>query len=599
MDKDLPFFNCSFKKVFSKVPDSFSAARIKIILTILILSYVKLAVVIVDSLVKHQNFQLTRAIIVLVIYTALLKWLLYRPSHIRTIAHLLIITGLLIIWANPVLNHKNVNIVLLQMIFMVSLCSFYLLDKKFGVIYSALAALPIFLIVAFKAKIYGYSGGFREEIGSPGIEILIFFNFVTLIYAHYLFYQAIQQNMDEKADLNSKLKEAVEEANKLALSKSDFLSVMSHELRTPLNTVLGSTSMLLNNDPKESQKEDLRALKFSTNNLLNLINDILEFNRTESDKMELEVIPVNLSETMYDIFSGIKFAANEKKLELILNIDPELSQEVVLSDPTRLIQVIYNLLWNAIKFTDKGSVTLSLSQLENTEKEVKVRFLVSDTGIGINEDRQEAIFEPFTQAYSNTTRHFGGTGLGLAIVKRLLLLFNSNIHLKSCPDKGSDFFFDIVFDRTELALSPVNPQLEFDLQGMKILIAEDNEMNTLLMKKLLSKWNTECEYVGNGSVILDLFSKGFYYDVILMDLNMPVMDGIEATKAIRKMENHMDIQIIALTASVSDEIRVKIHEAGMNDYVYKPFEPAVLYQKLQLIQNNNVKQGGTVNTAIS
>lgn len=587
MNRDLSFFNFSLKKVLRNVPDTFTAARIKIVFTILILNYIKIGVVLAEGMMKNQNFQLARGLIIFVIYTTLLKWLLYKPEHIRKIAHLLITVGIVIIWTNPILNHKNINVLLLQMVFMICLVSFYLVGKRAGIIYSFLAALPTFVIIVLKSGVADSGMYFNEELSSPGREILIFINFVTMTYAHFLFYQAMESNMEEKAELNKKLEASVLAANKLAISKSDFFSEMSHELRTPLNTILGSTSILLNGSPQESQKEELRALKFSTNNLLNLINDILDFNRTESDKMQLEKIPVNLSQIMQDIFSGLRFAANEKKLALILNIDAELREKAVLSDPTRLTQVIYNLLWNAIKFTDRGSVTLSLSLMAYEEDISLVRFMVSDTGIGIDEDRQEAIFEPFTQAYSNTTRHFGGTGLGLAIVKRLLLLFDSNIRLESSPKKGSNFFFDISFQAAVLLPEPEVLKVETDLQQLRILVAEDNEMNTLFMKKLLSQWNTQSDYVVNGSLVLERLNDGFYYDVILMDLNMPVMDGIEATKAIRRTDNQCDIYIVALTASVSDEIRIKVFEAGMNDYINKPFEPAGLYQKLQQVQRKN------------
>lgn len=587
MDNGLPFFNWSLKEVLVRVPDSFTKARIKIITTIISLAYVKILVVITEALLNHQSFQFARALVIFVVYTVLLKWLFYKPSNVTKVAHFLIIAGNLIIWSNLVLNSQQINIVMLQFVFMVSLSSFYLTNKKFGVIYSAIAIIPVVIIIALQGALDTRVSIYNEELGSPGVEILIILNFLTIVYSHYLFYQAIQLNIEEKIELNNKLRMAVEEANKLAMAKSDFLSVMSHELRTPLNSVIGSTNMLMDNDPKDSQKEELRILKFSTNNLLNIINDILDFNKTELDKMELETIPVRLGDTMHDICAGLRFAATEKSLELILDVEDQLVNVVVLSDPTRITQVIYNLVWNAIKFTEKGSVEVTLKQIANDEHKILVRFSVSDTGIGIDADRQQAIFEPFTQAYSDTARHFGGTGLGLAIVKRLLSLFKSSIHLKSIPNKGSDFFFDIDF---ETAVIPAEvtpaPSLEYDLLGMKVLIAEDNEMSVLMMKKLLSKWNVETCYVENGSALIALMDKDFSCDVILMDLNMPIMGGLEATLAIRSMtnSNHSSIPIIALTASVSEEIKVKILDAGMNDYLYKPFEPAVLYLKLKQIK---------------
>jgi signal transduction histidine kinase/CheY-like chemotaxis protein len=424
-----------------------------------------------------------------------------------------------------------------------------------------------------------------QELPSPGFEVVVLMNFVTIVLIHYLFYRAFRDNVNEKEILNKQLLATISETKALADSRSIFLSTMSHELRTPLNAVIGMTN-LIKDTATEEQTENLDILEFSAVSLLTLVNDILDYNKSENDKIELEAIPVNLAGLLHKVCSGLQQKAAEKGFNLLLEVDDKLKEQWLIADPTRLTQIIYNLVGNAIKFTEQGKVNIKVLAIQEDGERMMVHFSVADTGIGIPYHRQEAIFEPFTQASADTTRYYGGTGLGLAIVKRLLKLFNSTIELESKQGEGSVFSFDIQFNLYKGNMNPnsILTGMNSSFHNLNILIAEDNPINALLLVKLLTKWNAKVVVTNNGQEAIDNFLNNAF-DVILMDLHMPVMDGYQATLFIRSLSDPIKagIPIIALTASVSHNIHGKIKEAGIHDYLSKPFQPALLYQKLDLL----------------
>ena len=582
MDTHIPFFNFSLKKVLAQQPDTLKRARIKILYTILLLSMLK--IVIILPMVYHsiQDRQLYRVIFVLVYYMGLTKYLLYKPLNINIISQGMILIGIAGIWSNIFLFQQNINLVTIQFVFMVTFVSYYLIDSRYAVIYSILAISPVMYFLAVTNRQNWHLAVVPEELPSPGFEAVVFMNFITMLLVHYLFYCAFRDNVNEKEALNKQLEATVAETKALADSRSVFLSTMSHELRTPLNAVIGMTN-LVKDTATEEQTENLDILEFSAMSLLTLVNDILDYNKTENDKIELEAIPVNLPDLLHKVCTGLQQKATEKGLNVVLHVDENLKGKWIVTDPTRITQIIYNLVGNAIKFTEKGSVSVQATALGQTEDNMQVHFSVSDTGIGIAPNRQDAIFDPFTQASADTTRHYGGTGLGLAIVKRLLKLFNSEIHLQSKQGEGSSFSFDMDFGLYKGVVNPVSilPAMGSSLEGLTILIAEDNPINSLLLVKLLTKWNATSVVATNGQDAVDKLLAGSF-DAILMDLHMPVMDGYQATATIRALADPVKarIPIIALTASVSHNINGKINLAGMNDYLSKPFQPASLYQKL-------------------
>ncbi len=377
---------------------------------------------------------------------------------------------------------------------------------------------------------------------------------------------------------------AKEHAEDAAAAKQNFLSMMSHEIRTPMNAVIGMTHLLLQESPRADQQENLNILKFSADNLLVLINDILDYSKIEAGKISFEEIDFELGSLITSIEQSMLYRAQEKNILLDVNLDPDLP-DVVAGDPVRLGQVLNNLISNAIKFTDRGMVRIEVKAEKLTEETAEIYFAVSDTGIGIPEEKLEYIFESFTQASADTTRKFGGTGLGLAITKRLLEMQHSRIQVDSVQGLGSRFFFTLRFKKGQGRInrytSQVIRQPQGKLEHVRVLLVEDNEANTLVASKIFGQWGVRPDYAINGKVALEMV-QAEKYDLVLMDLQMPVMDGYQATQAIRRLEGDyfQQLPIIALTASAMSDVKAKLLEIGMTDYVTKPFNPGELYGKI-------------------
>lgn len=584
--KALSFFNWSLTRVLDTEPDSLKKARISILFTIIIFSLIKLLIALPTGIYNNQSVQVVRIVVFLSALLVLLKVLLINKRYSGTVGVIMIWLALSLTWSNAFVTAQTINILTIQVVVTIILSSFYLFNWRWALIYSFLSVLPIIILLVAGTGVK-FSGIVPEELASPGYEIVVILNFLTIVIAHFLYYQALNKNVAEKETLNEQLQKAVKDANLAVQSKADFLSTMSHELRTPLNSVIGMTQLLLNSPYSEEQSENLKIVNFSAMNLHMLINDILDFNKMESDKLKLEAIHVDLYLLIKDICAGMRFQAEEKGLQLIVNIEDAIKTRRVITDPTRLTQVIHNLVGNGIKFTHSGTVSLSLKVIESTSDSITINFVVADTGIGIDSQQQEFIFEAFTQASSSTTRNFGGTGLGLTIVKRLLKLFESDIEVSSAVGKGSEFYFDISFKTAvadESAPEQQIDKIEYDLTQLAVLVVEDNPINSLLIKKIFSNWNNVPVFASNGHEAIEKLELGSF-DVILMDIHMPLLDGYETARLIRNMPDKIRsiIPIIALTASVSNDLYAKIREAGMNDYIHKPFNSDDLYKKLKSI----------------
>ncbi|MCS7019326.1 MAG: ATP-binding protein [Cytophagales bacterium] len=397
--------------------------------------------------------------------------------------------------------------------------------------------------------------------------------------------QSTSRNIDQRKAFEQKLIEAREEALRSMKAKETFLSTMSHELRTPLNAVVGMTHLLMEENPRPEQMQHLQTLRFAAENLLVLINDILDFSKIEAGKISFENTAFNLRELISSTQNTFRLRAVEKGISFRVKIAKDVP-EYVKGDPTRLNQIITNLLSNAIKFTERGKVVMEVKVLQQSAQCVVLHFSVSDTGIGIPEEQHQRIFEYFTQASGDTTRKYGGTGLGLAIVKRLLELQGSQIFLQSKEGKGSCFYFSLAFNKTDerphksIFIGSVAPKTL--PQELKILLVEDNETNRIVASKFMEKWGIKPDIAINGVQALQAFRQQSY-QLILMDLQMPEMDGFQTAAAIRQLEaakNLPPVPIIALTASVLGDVRNKVIQAGMTDYISKPFHPEELYRKI-------------------
>jgi CheY-like chemotaxis protein len=340
--------------------------------------------------------------------------------------------------------------------------------------------------------------------------------------------------------------------------------------------------LLIDDSPLPKQQENLHILKFSAENLMLLINDVLDFTKIETGNIDLEKTKVDLRDLVQSIVGSMQYKTTEKNIYLNQNIDGEVP-ELVIGDRTRLSQILLNLVGNAVKFTETGGVTVDLKVVEQNSKNIKVRFAVSDTGIGIANNKLNTIFESFKQADTDTTRKYGGTGLGLAISKRLIELHGSQINVESKSGKGSTFWFTLTFNRTNNKKSN-NTNVETGL-NIKVLVVDDNQINRLLINKILTKWGATIDFAENG---LQAVSKveANKYDVVLMDIHMPEMGGLEATQVIRSKSDpyFQELPIIALTASMLNSQMGEIGVAGMNDYILKPFEPKTLFDKLSKYQ---------------
>jgi PAS domain S-box-containing protein len=396
-------------------------------------------------------------------------------------------------------------------------------------------------------------------------------------------FQSTVRDISARKAYEEALQEAKLKAEAATLAKSQFLSMMSHEIRTPMNGIIGLTNILISEKPRLDQIEHLNLLKFSCDNLFTIINDILDFSKVESGKMELENIPFDITDILRHYKKLFEDRASRKGIGLVLNLDARLPK-FVSGDPVRIGQIINNLVGNAIKFTDHGFVEISVQLVEKSKKMCLIHFSVRDTGIGIPEDKISSVFEGFSQAASDITRKFGGTGLGLSITKRLLNLMGSQINVKSKLGIGSEFEFDLRL-RESTAVKTVSDEeqnLITKLEGIRLLLVEDNAVNQVVAKNFLNKWGFEISICENGEQAISLVET-MNYDLVLMDIQMPVMDGYEATKIIRRKPHpyFKRLPIIALTADVTPEVQAKALDAGMNDMMSKPFQPQELRSLLQ------------------
>lgn len=362
-------------------------------------------------------------------------------------------------------------------------------------------------------------------------------------------------------------------------AKQQFLSNMSHEIRTPMNAIIGFTKVLLKTELTAKQKEYLTAIKMSGDALIVLINDILDLAKVDAGKMVFEKTAFRMSISISAMLHLFETKIQEKNLQLVTIYDKNIP-EVLVGDPVRLHQIVLNLVSNAVKFTNKGTITMRVDLLSQTDETVEVKFSVSDTGIGIAESKLDKIFENFQQASSGTSRLYGGTGLGLAIVKQLVEPQGGKLTVTSEMGVGSIFSFTLQFQKTDEQprLDAEIEQESFEHKNIKVLVVEDIPLNQLLMKTLLDEFGFERDIAGNGKIAIEKLKESSY-DIILMDLQMPEMNGFEATEYIRNTML-LDIPIIALTADVTTVDLAKCKAVGMNDYIAKPVDERILYSKI-------------------
>ncbi len=366
-------------------------------------------------------------------------------------------------------------------------------------------------------------------------------------------------------------KNKAEEATRL---KAMFLANMSHEIRTPLNGIIGTSRILEDSDLNKEQAELTRIITISGENLLNIINDILDFSKIEAGQIKLEKIKFNLPEIICTIAKLYKFKADSKGISININIDKNLPVALI-GDPYRLNQIIANLVNNALKFTEKGSVEIKVEILNQKDNKIELLYKIIDTGIGISEEGKQKLFKEFSQVDSSTTRKYGGTGLGLSICQNLVALMDGEIGVESEVGKGSEFWFKLWYEYSSEDVSDKKTDEIKIPDNLKILYAEDNLVNQKVTKFMLQKINADCDIAGNGKQAFEMF-KQKKYDLILMDMFMPEVNGLESAQLIREFENNSKsgkpVYIVAATANAFSEDRQKCLDAGMNDFISKPFK---------------------------
>ncbi len=415
-------------------------------------------------------------------------------------------------------------------------------------------------------------------------ELEIAFNdMLERLFNSHSLLQTLSENLENKVQERTlELQKSQQKAEAATQSKSNFLANMSHEIRTPMNGIIGMSHLALQTSLNNKQKNYLQKIDYSAKSLLGIINDILDFSKIEAGKLQIEKIDFELSETVDSVIDLISFKAHEKDLNLSVDYNKKMGK-IFYGDSLRISQVLINLISNAIKFTPSGEVKLYIYKIENSKFKNRMCFEISDTGIGLTPEQQSKLFQSFSQANESTTRKYGGTGLGLTICKQLVELMNGKIWIESEAGKGSTFIFEIeLIEKQETSLYNDQKIIDIDLDiknipSREILLVEDDRINQEIVLGLLEATNLNIDIANNGQEAINKFTNK-EYSLILMDIQMPIMDGYEATKFIRAM--NPDIPIIALTANVMKEDIEKIQSIGMNEYLNKPIDVEKLYKTL-------------------
>lgn len=450
------------------------------------------------------------------------------------------------------------------------------LDRFFAIgVFFLICGFVVFILKNFSVLPLTFWTENGSKLGT-GMEVI----FLSLSMANL-----IRNLKNEREELQNLALQRSEEMNEL---KSYFLSNISHELRTPLNAILNTAKAMAKDSNDKQIQDGSQIIKYSTYSLLSSINDILDFSKIEKNEIKLEPVDFDLVRTVEHIANNFNREASDKGLDFTFHKGEDLP-EMVKGDSVRLNQILHNILSNALKFTHEGFIKFKLEAQKAKDNKVHIIFTISDTGVGISKEKINSIYDSFSQEGINNKRKFGGLGLGLYIVKHLVDLHKGKIKIESTPDLGTVCEIKLTYEIVEVLKQPIadiTAELEYDLKGKAILVVEDNAMNQMVIKMITKKWlNTTVDFANNGEEGVKKLTEN-HYDIILMDLQMPIMDGYEATIAIRNGEageNKKSIPIIALTADVMETTKSRVIEIGMNKYLSKPVDKDMLFEIIRLL----------------
>jgi signal transduction histidine kinase/CheY-like chemotaxis protein len=575
-----------YNHVFKKQREILERTRVGI-LAVCLLTYIGLTSALLTLfLFQEHNFLPIRMGVFLGLYIAGLVLLLFRRPW-GVAGHFFIICLTLMIWSGILLFRQSVNVATAETVLLVVCGGYYILGNKWGTFYSLINIAPIIGYVILDDYIGLSLPTQRLQINHHGYMLGLVSNFLLLLYIHYAFFRAFKKSQLKEIELRNDLQKALAAEREQAAAKTNFLSTMSHELRTPLNAVIGMTHILHMEGPRPDQLEHLDVLRFAADNLMVTVNDILDFNKIDNGAVVLDSRPFQLAELLNNVCGSFRARATEKGIKFSCTIDTEINGLTMLGDPDRLTSILFNLIGNAVKFTNAGHVGVEARLLSKTETMANLHLQVEDTGIGIPLDRQGLIFQPFTQVMSHTNRQYHGTGLGLTIAYRLLQLHNSQLQLSSAEGIGTTFSFELTYPLAEhTAKEPdAKEPATAPMLHLRVLVAEDEPINILVITKILSKWGIIPEVAVNGREAVNIMMMQDF-DVVLMDINMPVMDGLEASRMIKTLPDRKKAAtpIIAVTASIGTAVEQINDFPYIDDCLLKPFKPDDLLEKLQKLE---------------
>ncbi|RZM24807.1 MAG: response regulator [Pedobacter sp.] len=578
-------FTRRYRQLLKSEPGLITRARVRILAISIISLIAAYSFLLALYLSQERNILLYRMIFLLSAMVVSLLLLMKYPW--RASAHVLIGALTVVVWSNALLFSNGVNSTTVQYSILSMSLAYYLLGTRWGACYAAANALPmigIAIVEDYAAGIYGP----QLHYNMHAYTLILTFNYVLLMYIHYTFFSTNRKVQLQESKLKKNLQQAALSARELAQTKANFLSTMSHELRTPLHAVIGMANLLRVEGSEKDRQENLEILRFSAENLMSTVNDILDFSSIERENIVLENNLFSPLTLLRNIYGALTPLANEKGIQLNYRPEPEQRELFLIGDQTRLSQILFNLLGNAIKFTAKGKVVLEVNAEQPDNALTTLHFRITDTGTAIPPEHMKTIFHPFVQVAGRSETRYRGTGLDLTIAFNLVRMLGGDLHLQSEEGKGTAFSFSLSYQTADKSPGQLDQQdHQSSLKGLRVLIAEDEVINVILLKKVLARWEIIPDVVENGAQALQAIAQKNYH-VVLMDINMPIMDGFEASKKIRQLADRSKaaIPIIAVTASIVAVKEEALANPSINDWLLKPFNPDYLFEKLQQIADN-------------